>query len=269
MSHTVELNDISLHVEDEGSGTPVVLLHGWPDSAYLWRNQIPALVENGFRAVAPDLRGFGRSDKPQQVEAYALPNAVADVVGIIDALEIASAHLVGHDWGAAVAWITAALHPDRVDKLVAISVPNPSAPRSMRQNEMAWYQLLFQFEEVAEAIIQHDDWAWLRAFTRGDGDLDRYIEDLAQPGALTASLNWYRANFRPRMPAPPPERPPVKASTMGIWSTRDYYLDGERMRMSDQFVDGAWRYEEMEGVSHWIPVEAPDRLNELLLDWLR
>jgi pimeloyl-ACP methyl ester carboxylesterase len=149
MAHTVELNGISLHVEDHGTGIPVVLLHGWPDSARLWRNQVPVLVENGFRAIAPDLRGFGRSDKPESVEAYELPNAVADVVGILDALELPSAHIVGHDWGSAVGWFTAMLHPDRVDRFVAVSVPHPGTPRSMRQSEMAWYQLLFQFEDVA------------------------------------------------------------------------------------------------------------------------
>jgi pimeloyl-ACP methyl ester carboxylesterase len=167
-----------------------------------------------------------------------------------------------------VAWTMAMLHPDRLINLVAISVPHPGVPLTLRQHEMGWYQLFFQFTGIAEATIQHDDWAWLRQFTRGDGDLDRWIEDLARPGALTASLNWYRANLAPRIPGPPPELPPVKAPTMGIWSTGDHYLDGQRFRESSEYVQGPWRYEEIDGASHWIPVDAPEPLNDLLLEWL-
>jgi pimeloyl-ACP methyl ester carboxylesterase len=134
---------------------------------------------------------------------------------------------------------------------------------------MAWYTLFFQFYGVAEATIEHDDWAWLRAFTRGAGDLDQAIADLSRPGALTASLNWYRANLAPRMPGPAPELPPVTAPTLAIWSDGDHYLDGERVRKSAAFVQGRWRYEEIPGASHWVPLDAPERLNELLLDWLR
>ena len=261
-------NELSIYVEDHGSGVPVVLLHGWPDSGRLWRHQIPFLTARGFRVIAPDQRGFGRSERPDDVAAYGLRNAVADVTGILDALGIESAHVVGHDWGAAVAWLVAILAPERVRRLVAISVPHPLAPVTMRQHEMAWYQLFFQFDGVAEATIRHEDWAWLRTFSRGDGDLDQAIADLSRPGALTASLNWYRANLAPRMPRPAPSLPPVQAPTLGIWSDRDYYLDGERMRRSGKFVAAPWRYEEIDGASHWIPLDAPDQLNDLLAGWL-
>jgi pimeloyl-ACP methyl ester carboxylesterase len=265
----IEINGTSLYVEDHGTGTPVLLLHGWPDSAHLWRSQIPFLVANGFRVVAPDLRGLGRSDRPDDVASYTLQNAVADAAGILDAIGIEAAHIVGHDFGAAVAWLMACLRPDRVRNLVVLSVPHPLTPRTMRQNEMAWYQLFFQFAGIAEATIQSSDWAFLRELFRGDGDLGRYLEDLSRPGALTVSLNWYRANLAPRMPASPPRLPPVKAPTLGVWSTGDHYLDGERMRDSGAYVEGPWRYEQIDGASHWIPLDAPDRLNELLLDWLR
>lgn len=264
----ITVSGASLYVEEHGSGTPVVLLHGWPDSARLWRHQIPFLAENGFRVIAPDLRGLGRSSRPDEVSAYALPNAVADLTAVLDALGIGAAHIVGHDWGAAVTWLAAMLVPDRIQKVVAISVPHLLAPRTIRQSEMGWYQLFFQFEGIAEATIQQDDWAWLREFSRGDGDMDQYIEDLARPGALTASLNWYRANLAPRMPGPPLALPPVQAPVMGVWSTGDHYLDGERMKQSGDLVQGPWRYEEIEGASHWIPLDAPDQLNGLLLDWL-
>ena len=123
-------------------------------------------------------------------------------------------------------------------------------------------------EGIAEATLQYQDWAWLRRFSRGDGDQERYLEDLSRPGALTASLNWYRANLAPRMPGTAPELPPVRVPTLGIWSTNDHYLDGERMEKSAAFVQAPWRYEVIEGASHWVQLDAPDRVNELLLDWL-
>jgi pimeloyl-ACP methyl ester carboxylesterase len=264
----LQVNGISLHVEDHGSGKPVLLLHGWPDSSHLWRNQIPFLVANGFRAVAPDLRGLGRSDRPQDVAAYSLQIAVADVIGILDALGIDEADVVGHDWGAAVAWFTAAAHADRVRRLVVLSVPHPFAPQTLRQREMAWYQLFFQFEDIAEAWLERDNWALFRELTRSNGDVDHYISDLSQPGALKASLNWYRANLVPRLPGSRPNLPPVEAPTLGIWSSDDHYLDGERMKVSGRFVKGPWRYEQIDDVSHWIPLDAPDRLNQLLMEWL-
>ena len=159
-------------------------------------------------------------------------------------------------------WFTATVHPDRVHKLVVLSVPHPLAPRTLRQREMAWYQLFFQFEGIAETWLQHDDWALLRELLRRKGDVDRYISDLSRPDALTASLNWYRVNLAPRMPGSPPKLPPVEAPTLGIWPT------GERMKASGRFVKGPWRYEQIDGASHWIPLDASDRLNQLLIDWL-
>jgi pimeloyl-ACP methyl ester carboxylesterase len=134
---------------------------------------------------------------------------------------------------------------------------------------MAWYMLFFQFEGIAEAWLQRDDWALFREMLLGNGDIDRYISDLSRPDALKASLNWYRANLAPRLPGPPPKLPPVEAPTLGIWSSNDHYLDGERMKMSGQFVKARWRYEQINDASHWIPLDAPDRLNQFLIEWLR
>ena len=117
----LQVNGISFYVEDQGSGRPVLLLHGWPDSAYLWRNQVPFLVRNGFRAIAPDLRGLGRTDRPEDVSTYSLQNAVGDVVGILDALDIEAADIVGHDWGAAVAWFTATASEPAAHRVVALT----------------------------------------------------------------------------------------------------------------------------------------------------
>jgi pimeloyl-ACP methyl ester carboxylesterase len=264
----IEANGISLYVEEHGEGVPVLMLHGWPDSARLWRHQVPVLAGRGYRVITPDLRGFGRSEQPAEVRSYTLRNVVADITALLDRLGVPAAHVVGHDWGAAVAWLTAIMRPDRVRTLTAISVPHPLAPPTVRQYEMAWYQLFFQFEAVAEATLEYDDWAALRELAPGYRDIGRAIANLSRPGALTASMNWYRANVAPRMPGPRPQLPPVLAPTLGIWSDGDRYLDGARMRASGDLVAGPWRYEEIKGATHWIPLDAPEELNALLLDWL-
>jgi len=260
--------ELNVEVHGDGDGDPVLLIHGWPDDARLWRDQIPALTAAGFRVIAPDLRGLGHSSRPEGKENYQLAHAIGDVAAVLDAAGAPAAHVVGHDWGAAIAWLTAMFLPDRVRTLTAISVPHLGVPDTIRQREMAWYQLFFQFEEVAEARLTQHDWALLREFAPGYRDIDRAIENLSRPGALTASLNWYRANAAPRLPGSAPAFPPVTAPTLGIWSDGDRYLDGPRMRASGQLVKGPWRYEEITGASHWIPLDAPDELNALLIDWL-
>ncbi len=259
---------VAEYVGEQRHQSPVLLIHGWPDSGVLWSRQIPALVQAGFRVIVPDQRGFGRSDRPTAVEDYLIARPTEDMVALLDAHDVPAAHVVGHDWGATVAWSLAINHPARVRTLTALSVPHPLTPSTLRQSEMFWYQLFFQFEGIAEATIQADNWAWLRWITRNHGDLDRAIADLSRPGALTASLNWARANLAPRLPGPAPQLPPVKAPTMGVWSTGDHHLDGDRMARSGDFVSGPWRHEVIADASHWIPLDAPDQLNELLLDWL-
>ncbi|MFI5274123.1 MAG: alpha/beta fold hydrolase [Ktedonobacterales bacterium] len=266
----ITANGLRFFVMDEGQGVPVLLLHGFPDTSHVWRHQIPALVGAGYRTIAPDLRGRGRSERPQRVEDYALTTIVQDVAGIMDALGVERAHIVGHDWGAAVAWLFASLLPQRVDHLVAISVGNPAArgQPSLEALQKGWYRLLFQFPGI-EPSLQQDDWYLLRTLLQGGGDAQRYIEDLAQPGALSAALNWYRANFSPeRLAGPAPRLPSIQAPTLGVFSTGDLYLTEDDMLRSATCVTGPWRYERIEGTGHWIPVEAPERLNHLLLDFL-
>jgi pimeloyl-ACP methyl ester carboxylesterase len=261
---------VTLAVRDEGEGWPVLLIHGFPDSSRLWRNQMPALVDAGMRAIAPDMRGFGESDKPEAVEEYAIGRSVADMVALLDQLGVERANVVGHDFGAVVAWVLAAVVPDRVERLVAMSVGHPNAfrDRSMEQREKAWYQLLFQFTGVAEELLMRDDWALLHDWLRDDGDVDTYISDLSRPGALTAGLNWYRANLAPeRELQERPMLPAIAAPTLGLWSSGDNYLVEDRMVQSGAYVSGSWRYERIENGSHWMQLDAPDRINGLLLEF--
>jgi pimeloyl-ACP methyl ester carboxylesterase len=268
----LRIGDISLNVVDEGRGPAVLLLHGFPDSSHLWRHQIPALVGAGFRTIAPDLRGFGESDKPQEVKAYGLMNVVKDVVGLMDSLAIGKAHVVCHDFGAAVGWLLALLHPDRVERFVPLSVGSPASFRSagFAQRRKSWYMLLFQFRDVAEKIITHDDWKFLRDFAGRHPETEKWIADLSRPGALTAALNWYRANSGPeRWLSEPPPLPKVPAPTLGIWSSGDAYLTEAQMLGSHQSVSGPWRYERVEGASHWLQLDRPDELNRLLVGFLK
>lgn len=184
---------VMLALLDEGEGQAVLMLHGFPDSARLWRHQVPALVGAGMRVIAPDLRGFGESDKPAAVDEYAIARSVADMIAVLDGLGIERAHVVGHDFGAVVAWALAATAPARVERLVAMSVGHPGTRRepTIEQRRRAWYQLLFQFEEVAETLLGRYDWKLLRQWAGHGGDIDRYIADLSRSGALTAGLNWY------------------------------------------------------------------------------
>jgi pimeloyl-ACP methyl ester carboxylesterase len=223
-----------------------------------------------MRVVAPDLRGFGDSDKPEGVEHYALRRIVADVLAVLDELGIERTHVVGHDFGAVVAWL-AIVAPERVERLVAMSVGHPNALRdpSIEQREKAWYQLFCQFAGAAEVLLTRDDWKLFRQVLRGAGDVDRYIADLSRPGALTAGLNWYRANLSPyRQVEPRPPFPAVSAPTLGLWSSGDNYLTEEGMVGTAEHVMGPWRYERIDGASHWIQLDAPARINELLVEFL-
>ena len=270
----IEANGLTFEVSEEGAGTPVVLLHGFPDTSALWRHQVAALTAAGFRTIAPDMRGRGRSDRPPEVADYALTKIVGDVTGIMDALGIQRAHVVGHDWGAVVAWAVAMFAPDRVDHLVAISVGAPGAggPPTLEALQKGWYRILFQFPGIAEDLAQRNDWYLIRELLQGGGEgFDTYKSSLSEPGALTAGLNWYRAiaPVERLIPAGPgPQFPPVAAPTMGVFGTADLYVTEEGMVKSVTKVTGPWRYERLEGVGHFIPLEAPDRLSELLLDFL-
>jgi pimeloyl-ACP methyl ester carboxylesterase len=269
----LEVNGLRLHVSEHGpaSGAPVLLLHGFPDSSSLWRHQVPALVRAGYRVIAPDLRGFGMSDRPANVEAYAIPTLLGDAVGLLDALGVARSHVVCHDWGAALGWGLAMFTPERVDRFVALSVGHFGSffDAGMEQREKSWYMLFFQYEGIAEDALRADDWKLFRQWTRYHSELPRWIEDLSRPGALSAALNWYRANVNPARPSlAAMEFPPVKVPTLGVWSTGDAYLTEAQMTASKPFVAGEWRYERIENASHWLQLDQPERLNALLLDWL-
>ncbi len=277
----VETNGVRLHAVEAGSGPLVLLLHGFPEFWYSWRRQIPALAEAGFRAVAPDLRGYNLSEKPRGVAAYSVPRLADDVAGLVRALGETSAFVAGHDWGGALAWYLPLLRPGLVRKLAILNAPHPAAFRrelkaSKEQRRKSRYILLFQLPWLPERRIRRNDFAMLakmlrrdpvRAGAFSDDDIARFKEALARPGALTAALNWYRAALRhpPRLPR---ERRSIDVPTLVVWGEKDRYLGTTLVEGLERWVADL-RIERLPEASHWVQADAPERVNELLIPFFR
>jgi pimeloyl-ACP methyl ester carboxylesterase len=258
---------IEVFVEGPEDGQPVLFMHGWPDSHTLWRHQVAALSAAGYRTIAPDLRGFGASDKPEDPKAYRVANVVADMAAVLDALSIDRVNLVAHDWGAVAGWGMTAFLPDRVERYAAISVGHPRAffDAGLAQRMRSLYMLLFNLPDIAEEWFGIYGSEMLAAHR----DREAVLAELAKPGALTAGFGWYRANAHPKTVInPPPDLPPVQCPVMGVWGRGDVALTEIQMTGSEKYVTGPWRYERIEEAGHWMQLEIPDKLNELLLDFL-
>jgi pimeloyl-ACP methyl ester carboxylesterase len=261
---------VGINYEVTGEGRPLVLIHGFPDSGRLWRHQVAPLADAGFKVIVPDMRGYGASDKPATVDEYNILHLVADIGAVLDDAGVDRAHVVGHDWGAAVAWVLAAVAPERVDHLAALSVGHPSSFRAggFEQYEKSWYMLLFQFADIAEHWLSDNNWSNFRDWG-GHPDADDVIAELEANASLTPGLNWYRANVPPESYIGEPlVLPPIQAPTMGVWSSGDIALTEGQMTRSAAHVAGSWRYEKLDGPGHWMQLEAPDDVNRLLLDFL-
>ena len=279
-----DLAEARLHYVEAGEGTPVVLLHGFPEFWYGWRFQIPALVAAGFRVIAPDLRGYNLSSKPADVASYQPQRLAADVRDLIAERGVNPARVAGHDWGAAVAWITAMAHPESVERLAILNVPHPrrmleALRRPGRQLARSWYMFFFQLPGLPEQAVRAGDW-W--AFRRGfehdarpgaftAEDLDRYREAWSQPGAPTAMLNWYRASMRRRPSAAEGagELRPVQAPTLVIWGERDRHLGVELAQPRHEDVPRLERVVRMPDASHWVQHDEPERVSGLLIDFFK
>ncbi|MGI8405781.1 MAG: alpha/beta fold hydrolase [Thermomicrobiales bacterium] len=266
----VQANGVRFALIDEGDGPAVLMLHGFPDTAELWRHQIPPLVNRGFRVVAPDLRGRGATQFMNDPADYAVENMIEDVPALLDALKIHRSHLVAHDFGAGLAWLVSAFHPERVSHLAVMSVGHPATrlPLTLGDLQRGWYQLFMQFSE-AENLLTQDGWHIFRTLLDHASDIETYIDDLSRPGRLSAALNWYRASQpMSSFVAPAPDLPRIQAPTLGIWSDGDIYLSEKRMLGSEQYVDGPWQYQRVDKASHWIPLDQPERVTKLLFDFL-
>ena len=264
---TLSVDGVDLNVVTAGEGEPVLLLHGFPDSAQLWRRVMPKLVDAGYRVIAPDQRGFGRSAAPRGAGNYTIGQIGRDALAVLDQLGVERAKLVGHDWGAAIGWWLAATSGRRFERFAALSVGHPAAyaTAGLEQKLKGWYVLAFQIPGFAEALFGAHDFAVFRAFMGGHPELETWIADLSRPGRLTAGLNWYRANFGKLLS--PARFPRVAIPVMGVWSDRDVALSEDQMINSARYVDAPFRYERLARVGHWTPLDAPDRVSALLLDF--
>jgi epoxide hydrolase 4 len=270
---------VRLHYVEAGDGELVVLLHGFPEFWYSWRRQIPALAESGFHVVAPDMRGYNLSDKPRGVKAYAVETLVHDVVRLVDLRGVERASVVGHDWGAVIAWWFAMLYPERLNRLAILNVPHPlrfqRALRSPSQLRKSWYMFYFQLPWLPEALARANGYAFVRQALRGlvrrgsmsPADVDLYVEAIARPGALAGAINYYRALFRygPRLMS---RMRRIDAPVLVIWGERDRYLGRELADPPRAWVPNA-RVERLPDASHWVQNDDPRRVNELLIEFLR
>lgn len=262
-------------IDGPEDGEPVLLLHGFPQTSLSWRPQVAALAAAGCRACAFDQRGYSPRARPAEVEAYRSPELTADVLGVADALGFDSFHLVGHDWGGAVAWQVAGRHPDRLRTLTVVSTPHPAAMGLALAGQLGGDQVqrssyieIFRQEGSENAFVDDDHQFFRLLFAASGmpaGGGDPYVEALGTREAMRAALNWYRAADLSLIDG----LGPIVAPTMYVWSTGDPALGREGAEATARFVEGPYRFEVLEGVGHWISEAAPDRLNALLLEHVR
>lgn len=275
-----ESSGVRIHAVAAGpkDGPVVVLLHGFPEFWYGWHKQIVPLADAGFRVVVPDQRGYNLSSKPRGVASYALTELVSDVIAIADQISQQKIFLAGHDWGAAVAWSTALLHPRRIAKLAILNVPHPSVMRrflntSPRQMLRSWYIFFFQIPRLPEKIFAaFDFYMGTRALLRSSrpstfspDDLAQYRAAWSQPGSLTAMIHWYRAALRYRTPFP--DRT-VSVPTCILWGERDAFLLAEMARESLRYCTKA-ELIPFPDATHWLQHEEPEKVTRLLVEFFQ
>jgi pimeloyl-ACP methyl ester carboxylesterase len=271
----VDVGDLTFDVRADGpaDGRPVLLLHGFPQTSLSWAAVTPRLTEAGLRTYAPDQLGYSPGARPGEVGAYAMQNLAQVTADLMTALDVPRADVVGHDWGANVAWTLGTWHADRVRSLTAVSVPHPAAYTAAfradpEQKERSAYIRLFWQEGKAEEVLLADDARRLRRMlTGGEGEtgvpaeaVDEYVAVLSAPGALTAALNWYRAmSSGIRVDR-------VDVPTAYVWSDGDVAIGRTAAEACANYVTGDYTFVELPGVTHWIPEQAPDQLASAILD---
>ncbi|MFN4177745.1 alpha/beta fold hydrolase [Phenylobacterium sp.] len=282
ITRTIEANGFRFAVDEAGEGDRLALcLHGFPESRFSWRFHLPLLAQMGYRAWAPDLRGYGETEpRPQDVASYRIERLLEDVAGLIDASGAKEVTLIGHDWGAAVAWAFAAHKVRPLERLVIMNVPHPAVfakvlRSSPRQLLRSWYMFLFQIPGLPEWLNTAGDARAIRRAFRGmaidksrfpDEVLDRYARDAQRPGAMKAMVNWYRAAARhPGLMAGP--WPRIETPTLVIWGEADAALGLETLDGTDAYVEDL-TIRRLPDVSHWVQQEAPEAVNVILEDWL-
>jgi pimeloyl-ACP methyl ester carboxylesterase len=272
-----EVGDASLHYIEAGDGPLIVLLHGFPEFWFGWRLQIAPLAARGFRVVAPDLRGYNLSSRPDDVEAYTADKLADDIVGLVRERGAESALLVGHDWGGTVAWTMAMNHPEVVDRLAIL---NAAHPRRLQQGlhhpsqlRKSWYFFFFAIPGLPEEVVHARDWHFFRHFLQDahppytDEEIERYVEAWSQPGAATGMINYYRASVRQSPKQAEAQLRPISAPTLVIWGEDDQYLGPDLAEPDRDDVPNLDCVERLAGASHWVHHDEAERVNQLLSDF--
>ncbi len=288
-SQYIIANNIKLHVVTAGreDGEPVILLHGFPEYWYGWRNQIPFLVEQGYRVIVPDQRGYNLSEKPQDIGAYRTSTLAADVIALMDHFGLQQVNLVGHDWGAAVAWMVATIYPDRLKKLVILNVPYPSIMAraffsgNVSQLLKSWYMFFFQMPWLPEALLSvggYDGFANAirssgKPDTFSDDDMEKYKETWLKPGAMTAMLNWYRAMLQGRgnnssMASGERELPRITVPTLMLWGEKDIALEKSLAEESIQLCENG-KIVFFPDATHWLQHDESAAVNQHIHEFLQ
>ena len=280
----VKVDGLRMHYVTQGEGELVLLLHGFPDSWYVWRSQIPELAKR-FRVVAPDLRGYNKTDKPKGVENYRLHLLTGDILGLINALGERKATIIGHDWGGTVAWSLAAFNPEHVERLVILNSPHPNAyamktKHSFRQLQKSWYVFFFQILDVPEEVLSRNDYFFLKNMVQlsfikkevlKDEDLKVYAEAWSQPGALTAAINYYRANMNPNIlfAQKTTTFPKISIPTLVIWGEQDVALSKDLIENAEEFVNAPFSIKYLPNCGHWVHLEEPELVNKYIDEFLK
>jgi pimeloyl-ACP methyl ester carboxylesterase len=276
----INANGLSFAVDEAGDGDSVaLLLHGFPESRLSWRGQLPALASLGWRAVAPDMRGYGQTSRPRGRAAYRMDRLTDDAAALFDALGARRRLLIGHDWGGLVAWSFAAARIRALDGLVILNAPHPAVyleylARSPGQWARSWYVAFFQLPWLPEAAMTaRGAKAIAAAFAQTAAGrvapevIERHRANALVPGAMTAMINYYRANVLAVGGAPRAAQTPIAAPTLMIWGDRDPYL-GEGLLPGHAKVATSLTVRQLPGVSHWVQQEASGEVNAILADWL-
>lgn len=275
---TIRANGINLHCATAGSGRPVILLHGFPESWYCWRDVIPRLATR-FRVIAPDMRGYGDSDKPPRVRDYRIDALTADVAGLIAAIGEKKAHVVGHDWGGAVAWDVAMRRPEVVDRLAVLNAPHPKIfSRKLwtpRQLAKSWYMFAFQIPGLAERMFRANDakraerafrgWA-IRKDAFSDEAIRVFKDNILKN--IGPMVSYYRASFRSPRTLLSVRNVKIAAPTLLIWAEEDKALGKELTDGLEPLFTGPFKKVYIPHCSHWVIEEQPERVSELLLEHL-
>ncbi len=274
------VNGLRLHYVEAGDGPLVVLLHGFPEFWYSWRFQIAALAKAGSYVIAPDLRGYNTSDKPTGKNQYRIDILAEDVAGLIHRTGQQRATVIGHDWGGGIAWKVAIAYPDLVERLIILNAPHPATflreMKTLIQLLKSWYIFFLQIPYIPEILFKAGNFALMDRALRRDPvrqnaftaqDIALYKSALSEPGALTAGINYYRANFRNFWNHPAWFTEPITSPTLVIWGEQDCYLGIRLLDGLDRWVPNL-RIEKISQASHWVQIDAPEQGNELIIQFL-